>query len=318
MSSERCCDNYKPLTDIEGEQFCGGCGIVTGREFPEEFGKKLFNEKKMLDLSHAAPLSTDISAGNTVISDKNVDYSGGSISSKISQEMYRLKIWDKRAINRSKTYSGKAFQELQNYMSKLNMNKSQIIEAKKFLSKCIKMKITRGRTYLQIESGIIHAISKKYDLGKTLEEISKEVGVKPKAIIRSYKIFNRNFESDINNEKNGEKIYSYRSNKMVNINRILQNLGLSRYLENKIKTYMTKILNLSEMEFYMGGKGMSTIHGATIYCMKIHDEELDLCLNQNKIAKSVGITEVTIRNRYKEIDKLIEKSGKSDEIWKFE
>jgi transcription initiation factor TFIIB len=75
-------------------------------------------------------------------------------------------------------------------------------------------------------------------------------------------------------------------------------LGLSDKTQVKAKLYLKKI----KSEEDVSGKGPLGIAAATLYIAAIMNGEF---ISQRKIAEAIGVTEVTIRNRCKDIAKSL-------------
>ena len=149
--------------------------------------------------------------------------------------------------------------------------------------------LVRGRSIECVVAAIIYLISRKHHLPKTLEELEEVSGVKKKDIGRSYRFVCRRLD-----------LKMPVATPIDYVPRFASELGLSGRTEAKA----IEILETAAKKGIISGKGPTGVAAAAIYLAgKITDDKQ----TQKGIAgKLVGVTEVTIRNRYEELARALD------------
>ena len=129
----------------------------------------------------------------------------------------------------------------------------------------------------------IYAACPSYNIPRTLDEISNASEVERKEIGRTYRFIIR---------KIGLKVTP--SSPKDYISRFSSTLHLSPSSQNEA----LKILQKAEISELTSGRGPAGIAAAALYVAALINDEKK---TQREVADVAGITEVTIRNRYKEL-----------------
>jgi transcription initiation factor TFIIB len=129
----------------------------------------------------------------------------------------------------------------------------------------------------------IYAACRSYNIPRTLDEISNASEVERKEIGRTYRFIIR---------KIGLKVTP--SSPKDYISRFSSTLHLSPQSQNEA----LKILQKAEVSELTSGRGPAGIAAAALYVAALLNDEKK---TQREVADVAGITEVTIRNRYKEL-----------------
>jgi transcription initiation factor TFIIB len=147
--------------------------------------------------------------------------------------------------------------------------------------------LIRGRSMESVIASCIYAACRSYSIPRTLDEISAASEVERKEIGRTYRFIVR---------KIGIKVTP--SSPKDYISRFASVLHLSPKTQNEA----LKILKKAEITELTSGRGPAGIAAAALYVAALLNDEKK---TQREVADVAGITEVTIRNRYKELlDKL--------------
>jgi transcription initiation factor TFIIB len=144
-----------------------------------------------------------------------------------------------------------------------------------------------------VVASCIYAACRTYNIPRTLDEISAASEVERKEIGRTYRFIMRKLSIKINP-----------SNPKDYISRFASILHLSPKTQNDA----LKILKKAESSELTSGRGPAGIAAAALYVAALLNEEKK---TQREVADVAGITEVTIRNRYKE---LLEKLDIEDKL----
>jgi len=289
-----CLSRNIELDESRGELICLDCGLVLddtiidlGAEWrvfsPEQGDQRARTGAPMSELLHDKGLSTDIDW-------QNRDYSGKTINSRFRSQFYRMRKWQKRArvSNSRERNLQTALAELDRISSRLELPKSVRENAARIYRKCIEQNLIRGRSIEAVVASSIYISCRKCGVPRTLDEVAgsarcgrKEIGRVSRMVLRELKI-----RVEI---PTAEKYTS----------RFCSDLGLNSGVAAKADEIIQQC-NEREIDCGRGPVGMCA---ASIYIAAIIQESLGLSTRrtQREIAETAGVTEVTIRNRYKEI-----------------
>jgi len=279
--------------DQRGEVICQDCGLVveekivdTGQETHGQFDK---SEKKGRG---GAPISMQKF-------DKGLTTNVGEISdiykleSGQTRKFLRLKKWQERVSTSIERNLRLAMAELRRVASFLNLPSVVRDEASRIYNFVLQRGLVRGRSMESVIAACIYAACRSYNIPRTLDEIAAASDVERKEIGRTYRFVIRKL--DIKVTPSSPKDY---------ISRFASILHLSPKTQNEA----LKILKKADISELTSGRGPAGIAAAALYVAALINEEKK---TQREVADVAGITEVTIRNRYKE---LIEKLALEDKL----
>jgi len=295
-SVKRCpeCDGINLTWDEQrGEIFCNDCGTVV--------------EEQQVDTSQEMQGSFDSGdkkgRGGAPMSmqkfDKGLTTNVGEISdiyrldSGATRKFLRLKKWQERVSTSIERNLRLAMAELRRVASYLNLPSVVRDESSRIYNFVLQRGLVRGRSMESVIAACIYAACRSYDIPRTLDEISAASDVERKEIGRTYRFIIR---------KLGIKVTP--SSPKDYINRFASVLKLSPKTQNEA----LKILRKAENSELTSGRGPAGIAAAGLYVAALLNNEKK---TQREVADVAGITEVTIRNRYKE---LLEKLGLENKL----
>jgi len=149
--------------------------------------------------------------------------------------------------------------------------------------KAARRKLTRGRTIEGITAAVLYAACRQCNVPRTLEEISRVSQIKKKEVGRNYRDLSRKLNLKL-----------LPTTPQDYISRFCSLLNLSSDVQIKSIEILKKALN----EELTSGRGPTVMAEAAMYVASV------LCgerRTQREVAEVSGVTEVTIRNRYKEL-----------------
>jgi len=216
---------------------------------------------------------------------KNKDAFGKSISPKMKAEVYRLRKWHVRtrtnkSIDRNLAY---AMNELDRFSSQLNLSKDLKESAAHIYRKMAIKNLIRGRSIEAMLIASIYLSCRLNNIPKTLDDFLEFAMVDKKKIARCYRL--------IINEL---KINIAVSSPINFIPRFCASLNLSGRTQNRA----AELLKLAKKYRLTAGKAPTGLAGAALYVAAIQEGERR---TQKEISLAAGVTEATIRNRYKEL-----------------
>jgi len=288
------CGSTHLVRDYErGELVCMDCGLVIDEAYIDQGPEwRAFDSEQRDSRSRTgAPMTYTIhdKGLSTEISWKNKDSYGKSIPTKNRAQLYRLRKWQKRikVSNAAERNLTQALQELERISSNLGLPQDVRETAALIYRKAVKENMIRGRSIEGVVAASIYAACRMLDIPRTLDEIASVTRVKKREIGRVYRMMVRTLKLSIMPSKPEDYI-----------DRFCAKLKLSG--EVKKKAY--EIIKEAEQQHILSGRGPTGVAAAAIYIASIIVDERR---TQREVAEVAGVTEVTIRNRYKElVDKL--------------
>ncbi len=289
------CSSTQLVRDYErGELICNNCGIVIDESYIDQGPEwRAFDSEQnesraragspMTFTIHDKGLSTDISW-------KNKDSYGKSIPTRNRAQLYRLRKWQKRikVSNAAERNLSQALQELERMASNLSIPNDVRETAAVIYRKAVKQNMIRGRSIEGVVAGAIYAACRITNVPRTLDEIAAVTRVKKKEIGRTYRIMSRYLKLNIMPSKPEDYV-----------NRFCSKLKLSMDARKKA----SEILKMADDSDLTSGKGPTGVAAAAIYIASLLTEERR---TQRAVAEVAGVTEVTIRNRYKELTEKLD------------
>jgi transcription initiation factor TFIIB len=265
------------------ELICGDCGLLV--------------EEKMVDTSHelrSFDKSEKKSRGGAPMSmqkfDKGLTTNVGEISdiyrldsTKQTRKYLRLKKWQERVSTSIERNLRLAMAELRRVSSFLELPEVVREEAARVYNFVLQRGLVRGRSMESVIAACIYAACRSYNIPRTLDEISISSEIERKEIGRTYRFIIRKIGIKV--KPSSPKDY---------ISRFASTLHLSPKSQNGA----LEILDKAEISELTSGRGPAGIAAAALYVSALLNDEKK---TQREVADVAGITEVTIRNRYKEL-----------------
>ncbi|MBI1828148.1 MAG: transcription initiation factor IIB [Nitrosopumilales archaeon] len=282
------CGKKSLVTDnVTGERFCSGCGFVISERVDETGPEwRSFSKDESDDRSRTgSPTSLamhDMGLA-TIIGHANKDVTGKPLSASMKSTIERLRTWDSRSQVHEpadRNYR-QAFSELDRLKDKLALSNAVIEKTAYIYRKALDKGLVRGRSIPGVLAAALYVACRESGTPRTLNDMSHQINVKRKDISRCYRLLLR--ELDLNMPV---------VNPIICTSRIASEAGLSE----KVKRRALTILNdASEMEITAGKDPMGLAAAALYLSCVLNGENT----TQKVIAMAAGVTEVTIRNRYK-------------------
>ncbi len=270
----------------KGEVICKDCGLVIedkmidfGQEW-REFGENAGGDARKRRTG--APMtSTEFDQGlGTEIGQKADLFKLGG---KDRNKFMRLRKWQYRISTAIERNLKLALAELKRVSSYLKLPGSVEEEAASIYRMAVQRGLVRGRSMESVVSGALYAACRRHEVPRTLDELSEASGIEKKEIGRTYRFVTRELGISI-----------LPSNPADYIARFASALKLSAESQSKA----IEILEKAQEVELTSGRGPTGIAAAALYVSAlIHGEKR----TQREVADVAGVTEVTIRNRYKEL-----------------
>ena len=297
MICPMCKENLLMITDTNsGETICSKCGLIISDKIqninqPEwrAFSNEEHNDRSRTGIPSSLAIH-DMGLA-TVIARTDRDASGRKIDGVMHTAMQRLRTWDSRSlVNRSDKSLIQAFNELQILKDKLALPYVAVEKAAYIYRKAHERKLARGRAVSGLIAASIYISCREISAPRTLNDIAAASNIKRKQLAKAYRFLV--MELDIKVPLADQtKCIAKVANK-ANLSEKTKRLAIRMMDEIKTKDDGDDVL------LYPAGKNPMSLAATVIYlsCLKTGENK-----TQVDIAEAAGITEVTIRNRVRDL-----------------
>jgi len=272
---------------VRGERSCEDCGLVIaenmidpGQDWNTFVGKEetIRGGPPATVMVHDKGLSTDIHWANK-------DYAGRSIAGKNRSQFYRMRKWQRRA-----RVSGSfdrnmeaALVEIGRLASKMGMGKLVKEETAVIYRKALEKDMVKGRSIDTVVAASMYLANQKLRTARSLDDFQRHSDVSRKSITRAHKVIKAALGVRIPVSEPSEYVGRY--------------AGLLG-LPPEINASALRLLKRATELELTHGKSPTGLAAAALY---IAARQGNRHRTQRDIADISGVTEVTIRNRYKEM-----------------
>lgn len=281
------CGQGSLVTDTDtGENFCGKCGYVMTQEAIES-GPEWRSFSKEDEGKSRAGVPTSLAMHDmglaTVIGQVDKDASGKPLSSSMKNTIERLRTWDSRSQVHEPADRNfrQAFSELSRLKDKLALGDSVIEKAAYIYRKAIEKGLVRGRSISALIASALYAACRDTETPRTLKDIGMASNIKRKDIARCYRLLLKELSLKM---------------PVVDPIKCVARIASKAELSEKTKREATRILKTAEENKVSAGKDPMGLAAAALYVACVSNGENK---TQRDVAEAAGVTEVTIRNRYK-------------------
>ncbi|MDG7007532.1 MAG: transcription initiation factor IIB [Nitrososphaerota archaeon] len=287
-SHGRCARCGKPAlvdTGLDGECICGNCGLVVAeRSVDQGPDWRSFIDEDQDRARAGAPTSiTYWDMGlSTMVGSNNMDASGRAFSPTMRSSINRLRTWDMRSPAAS-SQKGLiiALRELDKTAEKLGVSEAVKERAAYIYRKALARGLVRGRSITGISAAALYAAIRDMETPRTLKDVAAANNLDKKDVARDYRKLLR--EMDLTMPV---------ADAARSVNRIASQVGLPERVARKA----IGIIDMIEKREISAGKSPMGLAAASLYLAAVLEREIK---TQKEIADAAGVTEVTVRNRYK-------------------
>jgi len=287
------CEGTNIVRDaIAGELVCGDCGLVIQEDIIDRGAEwKAFTYQEELSRARAGGPTrfSHYDKGLSTIIRVDRDAYGRLLSSKVRRQMWRLRNWQIRSrvhTSQSRNLS-QAMNELQRMSEKLNISSSVQEMAAVIYRKALNKDLIRGRNIAAIVAGSLYVACRFTKIPRTLKEITEVSLRDKKEIARAYRLIVRTL-----------KMRMPIDNPIDYVTKVAEKAGVSSDVEG----LAIKIIRDAREKHVAMGKDPAGLAAAALYiASKIRKEKA----TQTHLAKAANVTEVTVRNRAKDLRKRL-------------
>ncbi len=298
LKTQSCPECQSTLIDDmqNGEIICSGCGVVVADQItdsgPETISLNPENKMKLARATGQTTYSQHDLGITTEISISPRDFSGKTINRDVTSQMHNLRKWQQRI-----RVSSPRERRLVNVLAKmgetcnsLNLSKN-VLETSSMIYRNLDGHVdVKGKSIVSITVATIYMACKQCDVLRSLEEIcrescpAKDVKSKTKLAARYYRTMVMEMGSF--------------TAPVVTMDKYISKIANMTQTEVRVERLALEIAEKTKDNNISDGKAPNGIAAAYLYVASVL---LGQNVLQRDISSIAGVTEVTIRNRCKEI-----------------
>jgi len=290
-SSFRCPNCRRPLIGDydKGEVLCPKCGIVIidhVQDMSPEW-KALDPEDKVKRVRVGAPRTLALhDFGLTTEIGELPHGSGGSINPYMKASLESMRKWQRRIRTSSSQERGLSdvLARISEISENLNLPDSIVETAAHIYRTSAKMKFAKSKSIIGMATASVYLACRKCGIGRTIKEVAKAANIDKGAVAKYYRLIIRETENEYVPPHPVQKYIS----KLVNTAKI----------DPKVERLALNLATEMKDSKISSGKAPAGLAAAYIYISAVMEGQH---LPQREIAEIAEVTEVTVRNRCREI-----------------
>jgi transcription initiation factor TFIIB len=288
------CGSQNLIHDYDsGETVCGACGLVLSEQMMDKGPEwRAFTQEEKESRSRVGiPTSYSVhdKGLSTAISRIDRDAFGRKLPLSTRLQMWRLRKWQIRSRVHSSIDRNlaQAMAELDRLSDKVYVPSPIKEKAAVIYRKALDKGLVRGRSIAAIAAAALYAACRTSGTPRTLREISEASLVDKKDVARCYRLLLRELD-----------IQMPIADPLTYISKIAERTGIS----GRTQGLAIEILREARRKRAAAGKDPMGLAAAALYiaCLKNSEKK-----TQKEIAEAAGVTEVTVRNRYKTLKRQL-------------
>ena len=285
------------VDDIQnGEIICSGCGVVVADQIadygPETKSSNLEDKMRLARATGQTTYSQHDLGITTEISISTKDFSGKTINHQVASQMNNLRKWQQRV-----RVSSSRDRRLANVLSKmgetcdgLNLSKN-VLETASMIYRNLDGHVdVKGKSVISITAATIYMACKQCDVVRSLEEICREMCA-PKDVKSKTKLAARYYRTIV-------MAMGQMAAPVVTMDKYISKISNMTQTDVRVERLALEIADKTKDNSIADGKAPNGIAAAYLYVASVL---LGQSVLQRDVSSIAGVTEVTIRNRCKEI-----------------
>lgn len=294
------CVNYKKavITDPDsGEIVCTSCGMVILDKMQENNNKPEWNTFSVKETNNrnsriSIPISLarhNMGLAATIIGNNGRDASGHKIDTEMRSRIYRLRTWDYRTQSSRDRNLRQAFNELDVLKHKLGLSNAAVEKSAYIYRKAQERGFVLGRTISSVMAAAVYITCREMEIARTINDVTSATNIRWKVLSRTVRQLLLELDYKVPN-----------TNPMNYLVTIANKLNISEKTKRQAISMMNEV---ARNEILSAGKDPMGIAAAVLYLSYIMTstsgghENISLL----KISNTAGITDATLRNRFKDI-----------------
>jgi len=288
------CESANLVHDYDtGETICGDCGLVIHDQMMDKGPEwRAFTQEEKASRSRVGiPTSYSVhdKGLSTAISQIDRDAFGRKLPLRTRLQMWRLRKWQIRSRVHSSVDRNlaQAMAELDRLSDKVYVPPPIKEKAAVIYRKALDKGLVRGRSIAAIAAASLYAACRTSGTPRTLREVAEASLVEKKDVARCYRLLLRELD-----------VQMPIANPLTYVSKIAERTGIS----GKTQGLAIHILREAKKMRAAAGKDPMGLAAAALYIACLQNGEKK---TQKDIAEAAGVTEVTVRNRYKTLRKQL-------------
>jgi transcription initiation factor TFIIB len=275
--------------ETRGETICNNCGLVIKEHMvdmgPEWRSYTAEERKKRSRVGSPVNYSIHDKGLSTMIGRENRDAYGKRLAPRRRAEIYRMRKWQRRTRIHSSRERNliRALSELDRLASQMGIPRSIKQEAAIIYRKALENGISRRTSIEELVAATLYAVCRIRKIPRTLDEVAEKSHISKTKLGQAFRLLARKVDVSIPI-----------SSPIDFIPRFVNELELS----GKVASRAKEILEEAKEKGITAGKDPTGMAAAALYIAGILEDERR---TQREIGRIARVTEVTVRNRYKEI-----------------
>jgi transcription initiation factor TFIIB len=229
---------------------------------------------------------------STKIGNDATDASGNVIDAETRNRMNRLRMWNNRSQSHSSTDRSlqRAFTMLSRIKDRLGLPNHVTEKAAYTYRKAQERGLIRGDTIGSVLAASIYLAARQSGVLRTLNDISEIIDIKPGEVARSYRRIISELDIKV---------------PLIDPRRYIVKVANNLNFDEKIKRKALELMEQAQKKHVIVGKDPISMAASVLYLVNLLEKKPR---TQAEIAKAAGVTEVTVRNRSKELRKKLDLS----------
>lgn len=288
------CGSKNLIHDYDtGETVCGNCGLVVREQMMDKGPEwRAFTQEEKNSRSRVGiPTSYSVhdKGLSTAIGRVDRDAFGRKLPLSTRLQMWRLRKWQIRSRVHSSVDRNlaQAMAELDRLSDKVYIHGPVKEKAAVVYRKALDKGLVRGRSIAAIAAAALYAACRASGTPRTLREIAEASLVDKKDVARCYRLLLRELD-----------VQMPIADPLTYISKIAERTGIS----GQTQGLAIKILRDAKLARAAAGKDPMGLAAAALYIACLQKAEKK---TQKDIAEAAGVTEVTVRNRYKSLKRQL-------------
>jgi transcription initiation factor TFIIB len=285
LNEDGCCADLSTVL-IDGDIICSNCGCILGKNFVEE-QKRAYSFEEINERIQHSPRWREFGP-RTIIPNTNLDSKGQSLEPQGKRLFTRLSKIQNSLISSIERNFWESKPKLNLFASKLNLPEYIRETAWKIYTVVVKKKMTMGRSIEGFLAASTYAAIRIHEFPRLLEDVCDASMNNRRSVIKYLGLLNREILPELS--------LNY---KPITFEQLIFKFGNDLYLSMEIQKKALELLSKVK------GNGISYIgkdpKGFAASALYIASKKTSERKSQIEIAKIAKITEVTLRNRIKDI-----------------
>ncbi|MBD3188027.1 transcription initiation factor IIB [Candidatus Bathyarchaeota archaeon] len=284
------CGSTHIFTDpSRGESICQECGMVIEEKNvdpgPDWRAFSPVEENARARTGSPATLTVHDKGLSTTIDYRDRDAHGRKLDPSMRARVYRMRKWQRRtrvhsSVDRNLAH---AMGELDRLSSQLSLPRGVKEASAMIYRKAIDKKLIRGRSIEAMVGASVYAACRSRKIPRTLDEIANHSRISKKELGRCYRLIYRELKIKI---------------PLASPIDFIPRFGEELHISGVAQRIAIKILQYAKRASITVGKDPTGLAAAALYIASLKEGERR---TQREIAEVAHVTEVTVRNRYKEL-----------------